>query len=211
MGMILMDRVSNRIKTKLVSGGRYDDPEVRKLLDAYKAPPPKQPSPLPGKTLPTYLKRPGSPEVPKDAGVALSVERVIVLRPESRAVLHGSFRLPVLKHEFTERNPVTPNPKTLDDDRSGARPSAIVPITLVVTRSVSPGTVVATIAASTYDRVEPGDHAPLATGHFALDLFTLPGMEREEETCFIYVLCGDYFSGPTKVAFVTEESVRGGR
>jgi len=54
---------------------------------------------MPG-ALPHYRRTGSSPDLPAGIGVALSVDRVTVLREDARCVVRGSFRLPVREHEL---------------------------------------------------------------------------------------------------------------
>jgi hypothetical protein len=49
-----------------------------------------------------------------------------------------------------------------------------------------------------------------ATGHFALDMLSTEGLPTRAETHFLYAVGAARISGPTPVAFITEEELLAG-
>ncbi len=199
-GVILLDRVSNRVTVTLEQGSGYKDEAVEAFLA-------EQVPEIPAidmpdlDALPTYDQQPESPAIPEAHGVAVSVQRVSVAQDSSRAMLYGSYRLPVLRGEIVAPD-ASPAPTV-----GGRRVTAVLPITLIITRSDSLGAVVKTLGVPTFGAVDAGAEAPEASGYFALDLMSLEGMTQSAETHFVYTLVGDLFEGPTAMAFVDESAV----
>ena len=141
----------------------------------------------------------GSPAVPVEAGIALSLPRVLTLDGDTRCVLRASFRLPI---------------RAVDRPRQGERPdqgkpmTAIVPVWLLVVGADDGGAGVIPLRVPSYAPLEGGLEQPLAVGHFALDLLRTRGMPDAPQTYFIYAFSGPVLAGPVPTAFVTPEMIR---
>lgn len=217
VALLLREHVSNPVLMELGSSPTaYRDPAVEAFLaeQRKKAPvvPPRpvEPEPAPESGV-TFQRVSRSPEVPKEPGIALNVERVAVARRGSTCLCFGSFRLPVTVSEL-----VRPDAKTGErPDVGDANAKAVVPISLVITGSEAPGPWIVELRAPSYDAPQPPKGAPapdadagIATGHFALDLFAHPAMPRQPMTYFITAFGGASVSGPFQTAVVTEKMLR---
>jgi hypothetical protein len=183
--VLLLDKQTNRVRVRLGAGATaYEDEEVLKFLAeerAKKGPPP--PWPTPGEHLPTFQKTARSPAVPDKTGIALAIDRVLVV--PGAAELHGSFRLPIARRHVRDTE-------------------AVVPITLVITGSESAAPVVLPLQVP----VAISSPAPAeVTGHFGLDLLSVPAMPRSAQTYFMYAFAGELLVGPVPFAFVDRGSL----
>ncbi len=217
IAFLLREHVSNPVLMELGSPPTaYRDPAVEAFLAEQRKDAPVVP-PLPIEPLPTpesgvsFERVSRSPEVPKEPGIALTVERVAVAKRGSSCLCFGSFRLPATVGEL-----VRPDARTGQvPDVGDANAKAVVPISLAITGSVSPGPWVVELRVPSYDAVPPPKGAPppdaeagVVTGHFALDLFVHPDMPRQPMTYFITVFAGRSVSGPFQTAVVTEKMLR---
>jgi hypothetical protein len=202
--VLLRDQVSNRVLTSIEKAPTgFQDPEVRKFLEAHRQqtipPPPAPPAPPAGDPVPAYSAIEGSPAIPSEPGIALSVTRVVLSQAGARALLKGSFRLPVLSIDLVppERQPILDEPSL--PFYGEPRPIAVIPITLLVLATTSDNEQVLQLRVPVY-RAD-GD---MATGHFTLDLFADESTRTIPQTNFIYAFCGEFMAGPATMAVVTE-------
>ena len=218
VALAIREHLSNPVRVELAASPlAYRDPAVEEFLaEQRKKAPFVPPLPVSPEAKPelgvTYQRISRSPEVPKEPGIALAVDRVAVARRGSSCLCFGSFRLPVTVGEL-----VRPDPST------GARPEVgdpearcIVPITLLITGSNVPGPWLVELRVPSYDAVTlpkggappPEEEVGVVTGHFALDLFQHPGMPRSAMTYFISAFGGATVNGPFQVAVVTEKMLK---
>lgn len=190
--VLVQGRKSNCVRSQLYGGGGVtEDPEVGRFIDEYwrtKGPP---------KAWPTGAAAAGersedAPPVPAEPGISLHVPRVHVL-DEKPCWLTGSYRLDVLP-----RHLVTP-------DLAGGGVHAMLPITLVMTSENFAGPFVARLRIACNTPLEPGDPHPTATGRFAVDLMSLPGMWRQPRTLFLYAFLGAVASEAAVVSLLPPE------
>ncbi len=146
-----------------------------------------------GEALPSYLRATDSPEQPS-YGIALKVPDTA--RPGASCVVRGSFALPVIEREVVR-------PFDASHDRfarlAGAPwvdvgdrdASAVVGISLVVVREDVTEPAVLRLDVPVY-----GELAPLARGHFSVDLASLPGMFTSLGTYSLWAVSGDVLVGP---------------
>lgn len=244
--VLLRDQMSNVVVTRVVQRKIInEDPEVVKFLEIHRRPLPVPP-PLPpsvellwtpeaaGSMMPPKAPD-GSPDMPAEPGIALSVERVVLKRLGATAVLKGAFRLKVLKRELVPPelppdyqppvagpaqvplSPLPGQPASLAAPDSAdpaallvrpiygvPRPSAILPITLVILGYVDVAPTVIRLNVPTYDNLDPAAPEMVATGHFALDLLANPNIRLTPQTFAIYAFCGEIIAGPQLMATVTE-------
>ena len=196
---LLRDQITNRVRIRLDDGvGAHRDEEVERFL-AEQARLPTAPDvhPLPGSPFPSFARLEGSPPVPTSAGIALAIERIVVTRRGARAVLHGSFRLPVLDRELV--SPTAPWQPAAGVSRE--RPAAIVPLTLAIVGSGSARAMIRPMRVPVWGPLEGRE----STGHFAVDLLTDEDFPAEAQTFFVYAMSGEILTGPTLVATVTPD------
>jgi len=195
----MRDFLSNRARVKLENSPRsFNDPEVGKFLEARrgKSPPPEV-APPPGNPLPSYRKGDDSPAIPDEPGIKMTVERVVVLTDDSKCILRGAFRLPVLPHEVVKPPADPPQPN------APPPPTAVMGITLLLAGAETPGPWVVRLDVPSYDPIDPAAEAPAATGYFALDLLAA-GVPRLPQTLFIYAFSGAILEGPLPAALIAE-------
>jgi hypothetical protein len=116
-----------------------------------------------------------------------------MLRPDARAVLSGSFRLPLLPREIT-----APPPPSLPY-------AAVRGVTIVMTSADMAGPLVLPLAIPIAGPLETSSDGPVGVGYFALDLLQLPAMWRRPRTHFFYAFSGAHAAGPAIMAFVTPD------
>lgn len=195
--VICREQVSN-VSTAFVAHGLsvWVDPEVERYILARRvaAGPPSvwPPQPSASVALPIYTRTAASPPLPEGAGLSVSVERVVPLVDRARCQLSGSFRLPLRPWE-----------RAMDSRDTPPGPRAVLPITLVITGSDTPGPKVFHLRVPADELVGEGE----AVGHFSIDLLDLRGMWRAPRTCFVYAFSGAYMSKPARVSFIAAESL----
>jgi hypothetical protein len=180
-----------------------DDPAVVEFLESQRTKKVFPPPPAPSASLrraPDGKPLPGA--APADLGVILSATRVVLLKEGAEGVLKGGFRLKVLPQERV------PAPEVLKEgerptqpDYGTPRPTAILPITLLVIGDKTGELAFVPLAVPTWDTLSDSD--PVASGTFELDL--LPHLAKSPQTHHIYAVCGEAFVGPTLLATVTQD------
>ena len=215
LSLMVREFLSNQVEIELEQTLSFEDPEVAKFLEAEREKgrrrfPPKVYPPHPTKAdwgdeapdpagwLPKYLEQDGSPAIPDEPGIELSVERVRLVSESTRCVVHGSFRLPALEAEIV----MTGGPEVGD-----AAATAVVPITLVVTASEAIGPFVFRLQLPSYDSVDLDDDPVVMSGQFTVDLISL-GLPRSAQTYFLTAFNGAHVCGPVPFAFVSEDMLR---
>lgn len=205
--VILRDQVSNQVLVKLVdTGSGYQDPEVASFIEEHRkktGPPPMWPEP--GDPLPGYEKQPSSPAIPEEPGVVLSVERVTIIKEGISCVLHGSFRLPVESAQIVQPSPQQSTAG--ESEQSKPVPSAIVPITLVLTGSVVATPFIWRLMVPSFDPISEKEETKEVTGYFAIDLCTLGTLTGLHQTYFIYAFSREVMTGPVPMAFISEDQL----
>ena len=197
---ILLDQVSNQCRMKRVEAAGYEDPEVerflRKNLAAALDTPAIWPEPVPGLSEPTYRRQEESPRLPAEPGIALHIERVGFMRPSERRCLFGGFRLPIRPQHIVKPS----------EEKRGKKkrkpPTAVVPITLLLTGSVDPAPRLLQLAVPSYAPLETSGDETRATGYFTLDLCRMTDLMERPQTYFIYAFSGAVMVGPIPAAFV---------
>ena len=133
VAFLVREHLSNPVLMELGSPPTaYRDPAVEAFLanqrkDAAVVPPlPVEPLPTPESGV-TFERVSRSPELPEEAGIALSVERVAVARRGSSCLCFGSFRLPVTVGELVRPDPKTGQAPEVGDPNA----KAVVPISLL--------------------------------------------------------------------------------
>lgn len=181
-----------------------DDPAVVEFLESKRTPKtfPPPPAPSAGLRRGPDGKPEAGPAAPGDLGIALQAQRVVLLDDRAQAVIKGSFRLPVLKQERVPApEQVKPGEKPTQPDYGTPRPTAILPITLLVIGDAAGDLSFFDLRVPTWDALPESD--PVATGTFAIDV--LPKVGTRPQTYHIYAVCGETFVGPTLMATVTED------
>ncbi len=207
---LLREYLSNSITVEIGrSKLEYEDPEVAKFLEDERRrvvppPAPKIFPPIdvvkPGLS-PDYRHRKDSPQLPEKVGITISPDRVVALRDGAVCIMHGSYRLPILRREQVRPHPQTGQLPDVGDPRA----TAVVPITLLVTGSDLPGPWVFRLRVPSYDPIAPEAATAVAGGYFTLDLLQLPGFPRRAMTYFISAFNGENAAGPSRVALISED------
>ncbi len=193
--VLLHDACSNPVTTEVVRQ-EVNDPEVEKFLDGMRRPALVEPvEPPAGNPIPSYVKDAASPAIPREPGIALTADRVVLHTEDARCILRGSFRLPVHDRDRVR--------EARQGERAflvhGERPSAILPISLVLTGDAFAQPTVVSLRVPTFDAL-PAEQA-MATGHFTVDLVQLaPALS--DQTYAIWAVAGGTLSGPWLSAFV---------
>ena len=199
--VILMDRVSNRVRVALApTESSFLDPAVAEFIAAeYARLRPLPPAPPPGDPVPRYRAWDGAPEIPSEPGINLRADRVSAIREDRRAMLYGSFRVPL-----RPQNIVRPDPNNPDPDQlalyDGA--TAVVDIAVLLTGADAPSPVQLVLRVPSYDPIDPAAPPREVTGHFALDMLRTAGMPHVGQTYFIYAFSGELMAGPVPFALV---------
>lgn len=217
--LILREWHSERLEVELLDSGYRDDAAAQLIAERRRSNP-QSPArvwpPLPqrhvgvsgsyGRMYPRYGDAAQAPDPPSEEGIELELDRAVV--SNERCMLRGSFCLPTLPRERVEP------PRLHHGERERRRPEvgdaraeAVVPLTLIMTGSVSPGPFILSLKLPVYELERSGDDA-LARGRFELDLFELADMPRSAETFFVHAFHGRHVIGPLTVAVVSPEMIR---
>jgi hypothetical protein len=197
---ILLDKVSNRSRMKVVESGGYQDPAVDGFLRerlAGRLPLPEV-MPAEAEPLPSYRPADESPPIPESPGLVLSIPRVSALAPDEPCIVRGSFRLPVLSHQKVK----PPEPEKGRPPPPPPEDKARIPISLLLTGSVDHAPKVLKLVAPCYEPLVESEGKAFATGHFAFDLYKAPDLSISPQTYFIYGFAGEAMAGPVPAAFV---------
>lgn len=199
---ILLDKVSNRCRMKLVESAGYDDPAVDEFVREYRASRLKPPSvfPEPADPLPSYQRQDNSPAIPAEPGIALSVTRVSVFSPRARCVLAASYRLRVQPQRV-----VKPVVKPMEDGNQPASApleTARVQVSLLLTGSADPAPQILKLVVPSYEPLESAAGQTVAVGYFSLDLCRLTNLLVTPQTYFIYAFSGEVMTAAVPAAFV---------
>lgn len=190
IALLLQQQMSNVVPTKIEpsppapADRTFPNPPSRELLKSFDRP----------------------PAIPAEPGIALAVDRVVLDSAGATALLRGSFRLPLLDRERVPRSlPRFFPARSLPPDYGTPRPSAILPIAIVILASGSAAEFVIRLRVPTFDELVPNDGTPIATGAFAIDLFAIRGVRGYARTYSIYAFCGEFSAGPSLMATVTKD------
>jgi hypothetical protein len=195
--VIARDLVSNRVRIELgESPGVHHDKEVeRRIADERKRATPVKVSPAAGKTLPCYAETGGSPKIPEEFGVAITLPQVVAAKPGWTAIMRGAFRLRVREQERV----TTPVVEGAGRDEP---PTAVVGITLIVMGNDMAEGSMLRLDVPSWDKLDPKD--PIATGYFALDLRERHMIGTHPQTRFLYALSNEHLTGPVPTALVVD-------
>lgn len=195
--VLVLDKVSNRVRIDLVPPpGQFDDPAVRSFIEAERirvGPPSAGPLAREGEDLPSYGRRPESPEPPKEHGFAMTAPRVVVV--PGTCVIHGSFRLPLAPHQVV--------PLERREAEGGA--AAVVGVTLILVSSASPDPVAVYLLVPVYGDIPPSEPPKEVTGYFAMDLFAEGALSPSEQTYFVYAFAGEVMAAPVPIGLVPRD------
>jgi hypothetical protein len=178
--VIAADRVSNDV---LVDVSRAMSTVDRAVRDAEAADRPLQAWPPPDPTggLPRYAAVDGSPPPPSEPGVVLAAERVVVIREGAACVLYAAVR-------------------ARPGEEPRTRHTTIVPVTLVITGTETPGPTVIPMRVPSFERSTAGDGGLIA--RFAVDLLQLAPLAAAPQTYFVHAFTADGRSVPQPIAVV---------
>ncbi|HEY8086267.1 MAG TPA: hypothetical protein VIF09_00430 [Polyangiaceae bacterium] len=179
--VIAADRASDAAVVEIARAPATVDPAVRAAQSA-KAPPVVSPAPDPSGGLPRYQSGPGVPAVPSEPGVVVEAERVVSAAPGSVCALRGALR--ARAHEAHR-----------------VSHGAVVPVTLVLTGSETPGPHIVRLNVPSFDRDVPAGE-PLVTASFAVDLFRLAPLAAEPQTWFVHAFTADGRAATQAIAVV---------
>lgn len=194
---ILLDKVSNRSRMKVVESAGFEDAEVDVFLREFLARRGKAQPVFPpvAEPVPDYRQKATSPAIPDETGLTLTAPRVSVLADGERCVVRGSFRLPI---SAQHRVKVVDNwhpPIAIPEE------VARVPISLLVTGSVDAQPQVFRLVVPCYEPLIESEGATIAVGTFAIDLCTLPGVRISPQTYFLYGFAGEVMTPAVPAAF----------
>ncbi|MFN8547843.1 MAG: hypothetical protein U0527_07735 [Candidatus Eisenbacteria bacterium] len=199
--VVMREHRSNAVLLHLGrSGSAFDDPEVEAFLEREraKASPGLIHPPL-GRPVPTYKRLDVSPPIPDEPGIALTVERVVALKPGAQCLVRGSFRLPVLPQERVTGRYEGHCPE--------GDPTALLSISLLVTGGDRATPTVLPLAIPTFDPLDRQAARPIATGYFCFDLLSFAAMSHDVQTYFVYAIAGEFVTGPAPAALVSPDSL----
>lgn len=139
---------------------------------------------------------PAAPPPPEEPGVALELDRVIVLRPGAPVAARVAFRLPA-----------GPQDRPLDGAEVLGAPGAraVLPVTLLVvgTELVEPR--LYPLRLPSLD--DPAASDGVVAGRAVVDLRRLPGFVGKPQTYHAWALAGEQLAGPATFTLLTEEQV----
>jgi hypothetical protein len=224
--IVMRDQISNPVTIELVKETSFEDPEVIAFIERMRKT--RSPAPVvppPGYPLPSYQRQKETPAVPRETGVAITAERVLLWTPDAQAVLRGSFKLslkkgervppwPPLPHEYPGESTLRVGVDGLSGNKTPAgaaiaQPTAIVPITLLVTGSKDAGPILIRLRVPSYDPFDEKKESAEITGCFALDLLADSAMFDEAQTLFVYAFAGPELAGPVLIGLVPPSAISG--
>jgi hypothetical protein len=201
--VIFGNELSNRAKFDLAPGEAAEkDPAIAEYIAKQKAawngPKDLLPRHSANSLYPNYRKTETSLPIPTSKGILLAPERVSVYRPGAHSILRGSFRL-IVPAAFYSHNDLAKTPDL---------PTAVVPITLVITGNLMTGPFVIPLRVATYDPVNPVASEMNATGQFEINFFDLPATSKVPQTYTIWAYSGDVRSDPATAAIISPDMLR---
>ncbi|HKP98658.1 MAG TPA: hypothetical protein VJ385_23205, partial [Fibrobacteria bacterium] len=197
VSLLCLDKASDACRMRVIDSAAFRDEAAEEFLRAYREEQlgPLRVHPEAGLGWTSYVRQPTSPDIPAETGIALSVQRVTVMRPDRPCVLNGSFRLPA-----RALSPASA-PASGRDSRAQA-PAAIVSIGLLLTGSVNASPVVLNLNVPSHAPLEQVGEETFATGYFTLDLCAHAPLAGVAQTYFLYAFSGEVTAGPALAAFV---------
>ncbi|HEY3818179.1 MAG TPA: hypothetical protein VGL81_13460 [Polyangiaceae bacterium] len=195
--LLFRDQQTKPVRVSVEHTASFEDPEVKKFLEAAALPEPAPPWPAQADPFPTFRPTAGSPPLP-ERGIALAADRVVVVKKGAVAAVRGSFRLPVARLNVV-RHPEGPGP----------HPTAIVRVTLVITGSEEVGPLVIPLRVPTFDPIPKDAADALVTGHFAVDLNAWPDKLGAGQTLFVRAFAAGETAGPALMGLVPEDGLPG--
>lgn len=208
--LLLWDQRSNTVFTRLEHRATRD-PEVQKYLDALRRPR------FPGPASPaeegevSYDQGAASPPLPAGVGLDLAVARVVVAGRGAKAVLRGSFRLPVNEADVVRPKPDDPELAAAWRDVEDPRATAMVPLTLVITGDDVAGPWVKPLRVPARVPLQKQKDQLLAAGYFSVDLLHGAGAPGLRQSYAIWAVHGEVVSGPVRMALIPPEALPDGR
>jgi hypothetical protein len=195
---VVRDQTSNRVSVDLVSSiAAYDDQEVQKFLAAREAQqPPRAVSPPLNDARVSYERTRTSVELPVDPAVSLRAARVVEALPDAKALLQGSFRLPVRPSDVISKDAI-----------GLAHPdiTAVVPISLLVIGSEDAVPEVLRLVVPSFLPTSQRDGKSFATGFFSVDLAQMGSFMQRPQTYFIYAFANQFMTPAALMAIVPRQ------
>jgi hypothetical protein len=181
---IAADRASNDVTLDVGRSGSTVDPAVSSASSGREpaSAPQVWPPPDPTGGLPRYDAIEGSLAPPPGTGIVVSAARVAQTSDGAECVLQGALRAA---------------PRAVLQARHGA----LIPVTLVIVGSESPGPLVVPMHVPSFDREEEARETG-RTARFAVDLFRLAPLTESPQTYFVYAFTADGRSACHPVAVV---------
>jgi hypothetical protein len=217
--VLLQQQASNVVEVKVEQRRvQHPDPEAQKFIDGFKLPEPPPPPPPPPSAMLRWKRRvegvepltlqpmDGGPAIPDKPGIDMKVDRVILTTAGASSYLKGSFRLPVFKRDLVPQRPPNTDPMVPFMPEYGMpRPTAMLPITLVILGSEYAAEIVIPLSVPTFDAIDPALEENVGTGYFAIDLLSNLNIRNTAQIFSIYAFCGEFMKGPAVTATVTPD------
>lgn len=135
--------------------------------------------------------------------MSVVADRVVVAREGAEIGVHGSFRVPRRAARMTSQE----HRDALADQ--GPLPTAIVPISLVLTGTANAGPILFELRVPSYDPPDQVTNTGEVTGCFSLNLNALGRLTADPQTYFLYVFTHEHMVGPTAIGVVDERRIAG--
>jgi hypothetical protein len=198
--VLLLDQVSNAVTVQIAKPPtEFVDPAAEALiLEALRKPVLRALNPRPALDggLPSYEPLAETPPPPASPGIQLKLKRAQMIELKASLLVHGSFLCNVLPRD------ARPPPAKDAPKLRGPRPTAAVPMTLVVFGSRRPGATLVPMVVPIYQPLQGEGDARTGTGSFAFDYFALTGVELAPQTLFFYAFAGTLMSNLALCALV---------
>lgn len=196
---LIRDQTSNRVSVDLVSSlANYEDQEVQKFLAAQeRQQPPRLVSPPLGDIRVSYEKTDKSPLLPLDPALTLSIDRVIEALPEAKALLRGSYFLPVRTSDVIAQDAARSSPQKV---------SAVVPISLLVVGSDDAIPEILRLVVPSFKPIINRSGSQFAAGYFSIDMAQMGSFMQRPQTYFIYAFAGEVMTPATLMAVVPRQA-----
>ncbi len=196
--VLLFDQRSNQARVTLASD-HVDDDAPGQGANARVMPvfPPLNGEKPSGADYPSYSKNDGSPPVPAQFAINMSVNPEFRHEADGKCALRGSFFLPVAPGNVVPRD--ASGKPAVDVGDPAAR--AVIPIALVIMGNQMPGAFVIRLKVPVYGAFEATAGAEAAAGHFNIDLNAMEDMPKSSQMYTIWAFSGEVIGGAVKVNF----------
>jgi hypothetical protein len=199
--VLLFDEKSNWVTTQLESSAAKDPARPGSADPHHLTRYPLPVSPPEANDV-SYHPHPSSPALPDAVGIRLAIEPSVERRHGAKAVLRGSFRLPITPADTVRPRPDDPELATRWHDVHDPKATAVLPLTLVITGNDVSGPWVKPMQIPVQSRLVRAGPQEVGTGFFSVDLLDGPEGLGLHQTYVIWAVHRGVISEPSKTSLV---------